>query len=99
LIDSIVNQLDRMESAKLINYIDVLKVLFTNGPFSTNQLIFKTKLTDDELNKRIDFLLELRLIKKKVRRNNELLFFITQKGIRVLTFFKDLNLLVQYTEK
>ena len=88
-----------MERSKLSIYIDVLKVLFNTGPLKTNQLIFETMLKEDELSKIIDFLLKLQLIEKKVKRKNEMLFSITQKGIRALTFFKDVNLVIHNTKE
>jgi len=62
-------------------------------------LIFETKLKEYEFSKKIDFLLKLQLIKKKVKRKNETLFSITQNGISALSYFKDVNLLVQYKKE
>ncbi len=91
--------MEKMQHSKLVDYIDLLKVLFNTGPLKTNLLIFETKLKEDEFSKKIDFLLKLQLIKKKVKRKNETLFSITQNGISALSYFKDVNLLVQYKKE
>jgi len=91
--------MEKMQHSKLVDYIDLLKVLFNTGPLKTNQLIFETKLKEYEFSKKIDFLLKLQLIKKKVKRKNETLFSITQNGISALSYFKDVNLLVQYKKE
>jgi len=99
LLEYSFNQLKKMQRSKLISYIDMLKVLFNTGPLNKNQLIFETKLKEDELSEKIDLLLKLQLIKNKVNRKNERLFSITQKGISALTFFKDANLLINYNKE
>ncbi len=76
-----------MRRAKLTTYVNMLKVLSDDGPSSTKQLMFELKMFKPDLNEKINFLMNLKLIEKNETVKNNDFFSVTQKGIRVIRFF------------
>lgn len=80
-----------MRKTKLEMYVGVLKILAQNDSVKTSNVADELNISTDELKRYLSFLLKQCLIDEQKLNNNRVVYSITQRGIRVLKYFKELK--------
>jgi predicted transcriptional regulator len=70
--------------SKLETYVDVLKILASQGPMKLTQLIDKADLSRGVMRQRLDFLVQRNLVEKQNFSRDKVFYVITERGLRVL---------------
>ncbi len=81
----------KMRRSKLEMHIDVLNVLGQRGPLKLTHIMYKANINCNILNEHIDFLIKQELIEKRIVEKERIVFAITQRGIIVLKYFRELT--------
>ena len=77
-----------MSTSRIMQYINITKLLMENGPQTIDQMRSLLRNHNPAVLKRdLDFLSESKIIIEELTSGN-LSYAITERGIRVLTFFK-----------
>jgi predicted transcriptional regulator len=71
-------------------YIDILNVLNHKGPLKLTHVMYKANINCSILNEYMDFLIKQGLIEKRTIKKERIVFAITQRGINVLKYFREL---------
>jgi predicted transcriptional regulator len=77
-----------MRRSHLEKYIEIIGILFQNGPLKPTPLMYKANLNSNVLKKDLNFLVKQSLIEELTSGNVKTIFAITQKGINVLKYFQ-----------
>jgi predicted transcriptional regulator len=88
-----------MRRSKLEIYADILSVLAHRGPLKLTHIIYKANVNCNVLTEYLDFLLKQGLIEKRVLSKERVVFAVTQKGITVLKYFKELKQFLPIVEE
>jgi predicted transcriptional regulator len=80
-----------MRRSKLEMYVDILNVLGHRGPLKLTHIMYKANINCSVLNEYIDFLIKQNLIEKRMIQKERIVFEITQRGITVLKYFRELE--------
>ena len=86
-----------MRRSKLESYEDVLQAL-VNKPLTFEHLMQATNLDDALLKRCLDFLKKNSLVEERTV-GKKTLYAITERGITVLKYFRELNSVLQITEE
>jgi len=73
-----------MRRSKLEMYVDILKLLASQGPKKLTQLMHKTDLTQSVLKQHLAFLIRQNLVEKQNFSKDEIFYTITERGLKVL---------------
>jgi DNA-binding HxlR family transcriptional regulator len=65
-------------------YVDILRILASQGPKKLAQLVDKTDLSQSVLKQRLDFLIQQNLVEKQNFSKNKIFYVITERGLKVL---------------
>jgi predicted transcriptional regulator len=79
-----------MRRSKLEMYIDILNVLGQKEPLKLTHIMYKANINCSILNEQLDFLIKQSLIEKRIIEKERIVFTITQRGINVLKYFREL---------
>ena len=80
-----------MRRSKLEMYIAILNVLANKGPMKMTHIMYKANLNCNVLRENLDFLIKQKLIEEKIIAKERTVFVVTQQGINVLKYFKELT--------
>jgi predicted transcriptional regulator len=80
-----------MRRSKLEMYIAILSVLANKGPLKLTHVMYKANLNCTVLKDNLDFLIKQELITERTIRKEHTVFAVTQRGINVLKYFKELT--------
>ena len=80
-----------MRRSKLEMYIDILRVLAYKGPLKLTHIIYKANVNCSILKEYLDFLIKQDLVSKRNTGKARTVFAITQRGITVLKYFRELE--------
>jgi predicted transcriptional regulator len=80
-----------MRRSKLEMYIAILNVLAQKGPLKLTHIMYKANLNCTVLKDDLDFLIKQELIVEQTIRREKTVFAVTQRGINVLKYFKELT--------
>ena len=85
-----------MRRSKLEMYVDILSVLALRGPLKLTHIMYKANVNCSVLREYLDFLMKHELVEeRKVQgrkaRSNRIVYAITQRGITVLKYFRELK--------
>jgi len=72
-------------------YVDILSVLAHQGPLSLTHVMHKANVNCSLLREYLEFLIKQGLIEQRTFRKQHVVYAITQRGITVLKFFKELK--------
>src|SRR5665647_2379323 len=81
----------KMRRSKLEMYIDVLNALAHRGPLKLTHIMYKANVNCSILNECLGFLIKQGLIEKRIIEKERIVFAITQRGIDVLKYFRELT--------
>jgi predicted transcriptional regulator len=80
-----------MRRSKLEMYVDILKVLVHWGPLKPTHVMYKANLNCSVLKEYLGFLIKQELIEEKTIKRERKFYAITQRGITVLKYFRELK--------
>jgi predicted transcriptional regulator len=80
-----------MRRSKLEQYVDILQILSHRGPLKLTHIMYKANVNCNVLKGFLDFLVKQGLIEEKPLGRNRTVFAITQRGITVVKYFRELK--------
>ena len=80
-----------MRRSKLETYIAILNVLANKGPLKLTHIMYKANVNCGQLKEDLEFLINQNLVEKRTIKKEHIIFVITQRGINVLKYFRELT--------
>jgi predicted transcriptional regulator len=80
-------------------YVDILKVLAHRGPLKLTHIMYKANVNCGVLKEYLDFLVKQNLVEERIVGKSRSVFAITQRGIIVLKYFKELEQVLPIMEE
>ena len=80
-----------MRRSKLEMYVDILSVLAHRGPLKLTHVMYKANVNCSVLKEYLDFLIKQGLVEERTVGKARVVFAVTQRGITVLKYFKELQ--------
>ncbi|MGA2683327.1 MAG: winged helix-turn-helix domain-containing protein [Candidatus Bathyarchaeia archaeon] len=80
-----------MRRSKLEMYVDILKVLAHWGPSKLTRVMYKANVNCSVLKGYLEFLTKQGLVEEKIIRKKRSVYAITQRGVKVLKYFRELK--------
>ena len=80
-----------MRRSKLEMYIAILNVLANKGPMKMTHIMYKANVNCSVLRDNLDFLIKQKLVEERTIKKEHTIFEVTQRGINVLKYFKELT--------
>jgi len=87
-----------MRRSKLEMYIDILKVL-AHGPLKLTHIMYKANVNCSVLKEYLDFLIKQNLVEERTVGKTRVVYAITQRGITVLKYFRELRQVLPIIEE
>ena len=88
-----------MRRSKLEMYVDILKVLSRHGPLKLTHIMYKANVNCSVLKEYLDFLLKQNLIEERTVRKQKTVYGLTERGITVLKYFRELKQVLPIIEE
>ena len=88
-----------MRRSKLEMYVDILKVLAQRGPLKLTHIMYKANVNCSVLKEYMDFLIKQELIEERTIGKRRVVYTVTQRGITVLKYFRELKQVLPITEE
>ena len=88
-----------MRRSKLEMYVDILKVLAQRGPLKLTHVMYKANVNCSVLKEYMAFLIKQGLVEEKPVGKHRLVYSVTQRGIMVLKYFKELKQVLPLIEE
>jgi predicted transcriptional regulator len=88
-----------MRRSKLEMYVDILSVLAQKGPLKLTHVMYKANVNCSVLKEYLDFLLKQGLIEQRTVGKQRIVYAISQRGITVLKYFKELKQVLPIVEE
>jgi predicted transcriptional regulator len=88
-----------MRRSKLEMYIDILTVLAHKGPLKLTHIMYKANVNCSVLKEYLDFLLKQGLVEERAVKKQRIVYAVTQRGITVLKYFKELKQVLPIVEE
>jgi predicted transcriptional regulator len=85
--------------SKLEMYVDILSVLAQRGPLKLTHVMYKANVNCSVLKEYLEFLLKQGLVEERTIGKRRLVFAVTQRGITVLKYFKELKEVLPIVEE
>ena len=80
-----------MRRSKLEMYVDILRVMAQRGPLKLTHVMYKANVNCSVLKEYLDFLIEQGLVEERTVGKRRVVYAITQRGITVLKYFRELE--------
>jgi predicted transcriptional regulator len=80
-------------------YIDILKVLAHRGPLKLTHVMYKANVNCSVLKEYLDFLIKQNLVEERTVGKRRIVYAITQRGITVLKYFRELRQVLPIVEE
>jgi predicted transcriptional regulator len=88
-----------MRRSKLEMYIDILKVLAQKGPLKLTHIMYKANVNCSVLKEFLEFLTQNNLVQEKTIGKKRTVYTITDRGRKVLTYFRELKVILPIGEE
>ncbi len=88
-----------MRRSKLEMYIGILTVLAQKGPLKLTHVMYKANVNCGVLKECLDLLLKQGLVEQRTLRKERVVYAVTQHGITVLKYFKELKTVLPIVEE
>jgi len=88
-----------MRRSKLEMYVDILKVLARSGPLKLTHIMYKANVNCSVLKEYLDFLIANNLVEEKTVGKKRIVYAITERGITVLKYFRELKTVLPIIEE
>ena len=89
----------QMRRSKLEMYVDILKVLAQRGPLKLTHVMYKANVNCSVLKEYMAFLIKQGLVEEKPVGKRRLVYSVTQRGIMVLKYFRELKQVLPIIEE
>src|SRR5208337_240724 len=93
------NKTISMRRSKLEMYVDIISVLAHKGPLKLTHVMYKANVNCSVLKEYLDFLMKQGLIEERSVRKQRKVYAVTQRGITVLKYFKELKQVLPIVEE
>jgi predicted transcriptional regulator len=80
-------------------YVDILKVLSLRGPLKLTHVMYKANINCSVLKEYLDFLIKQDLVEERTIGKRRVVYAITQRGITVLKYFRELKQVLPIVEE
>lgn len=88
-----------LRRSKLEMYVDMLRVLAHKGPLKLTHIMYKANVNCSVLKEHLDFLIKQGLVEERTIGKARVVFAITQRGITVLKYFRELEQVLPIVEE
>ena len=88
-----------MRRSKLEMYIDILTVLAHRGPLKLTHVMYKANVNCSVLKEYLEFLIKQGLVEERTIGKSRVVFAVTQRGITVLKYFRELKQVLPIVEE
>ena len=88
-----------MRRSKLEMYVDILTVLAHKGPLKLTHVMYKANVNCCVLKEYLDFLIKQGLVEERTIKKERVVYAVTQRGITVLKYFKELKQVLPIVEE
>lgn len=88
-----------MRRSKLEMYVDILSVLSHRGPLKLTHVMYKANVNCSVLKEYLDFLIKQELIEERPMGKSRIVYSVTQKGLMVLKYFRELKQMLPILEE
>ena len=88
-----------MRRSKLEMYVDILKVLAHRGPLKLTHVMYKANVNCSVLKEYMNFLIKQGLVEERTIGKRRVVYAITQRGITVLKYFRELQQVLPIVEE
>jgi predicted transcriptional regulator len=89
----------RMRRSKLETYVAILNVLANRGPLKLTHIVYKANVNCSVLKDFMDFLVKNDLVEERLLKRSHAVFAITQRGVNVLKYFRELTHVLPIVEE
>jgi len=79
-------------------YVDILTVLAHKGPLKLTHVMYKANVNCCVLKEYLDFLIKQGLVEERTVRKERVVYAVTQRGITVLKYFRELKQILPLVE-
>lgn len=87
-----------MRRSKMEMHLDILKTLAQKGPLKLTHIMYKANVNCCVLKEYLDFLTQENLVQEKTIRKQKIVYEITEKGLTVLKYFRELQTMLPVVE-
>ena len=87
-----------MRRSKMEMHLDILKTLAKKGPLKLTHIMYKANVNCCVLKEYLDFLTQQKLVEEKALRKQRMVYEITEKGLTVLKYFRELQIMLPLVE-
>ena len=88
-----------MPRSKLLIHIDILRVLALHGPLNLTHILYRVNISATFLKPYLGFLIERNLVTEHPVSKARFIYAITESGLTVLRYFRELHRALPVTEK
>jgi predicted transcriptional regulator len=88
-----------MRRSQLEMYVDILKVLAQRGPLKLTHIMYKANVNCSILKEYLDFLVKQGLVDERIVGKQRVVYAVTQRGVKVLTYFRELKQVLPLIEE
>jgi len=88
-----------LRRSKLEMYVDILKVLAQRGPLKLTHVMYKANVNCSVLKEYLEFLIKQNLIEERTIGKRRVVYAVTQRGITVLKYFRELKQVLPIVEE
>jgi predicted transcriptional regulator len=89
----------KVRRSKLEMYVDILSVLARRGPLKLTHVMYKANVNCSVLKEYLDFLTKQGLVEERMAGKQRVVYAVTQRGITVLKYFKELKQVLPIVEE
>ena len=88
-----------MRRSKMEIQLDILKVIARKGPLKLTHIMYKANVNCSILKEYVDFLIRQDLLEEKMMKKEKIFYAITEKGLKVLDYFRQLQIMLPFLEE
>jgi predicted transcriptional regulator len=88
-----------MRRSKMEMHLDILRTLAQKGPLKLTHIMYKSNVNCCVLKEYLDFLTEQELVEEKTIKKERIVYRITEKGLTVLKYFRELQIMLPIDEE
>jgi len=80
-------------------HLDILRTLAQKGPLKLTHIMYKANVNCSVLKEYLDFLTQQELVEEKTIKKERIVYTITEKGLTVLKYFRELQIMLPINEE
>jgi len=88
-----------MRRSKMEMHLGILRTLAQKGPLKLTHIMYKANVNCSVLKEYLDFLIQQELIKEKTIKKERIVYELTEKGLTVLKYFRELQTMLPIDEE